>query len=121
MESPGSSRYANGVSVYQEIGRRVSALRRERGLTQEALAERAGTSAPYIARIEAGDRRPTIDVLAAVARSLDVPLWRLFASTRLTGQERGEVATRRELADALAGLDDQTIRLLVEVARRMRR
>ena len=39
---------------FSEIGRRVRKLREERRLTQEALAENAGVSVPYVSHIERG-------------------------------------------------------------------
>lgn len=48
--------------------------RGHRGLTQQALANRAGISKPYLSQIETGKRQGTIETLSAIARSLDVPL-----------------------------------------------
>lgn len=36
---------------FREIGRRVRRLRKEHSLTQEALAEAAGISVPYVSHI----------------------------------------------------------------------
>ncbi len=119
MESSPRCLYAEGVTVYQAIGRRISKLRRDRGWTQEHLAERANTSAPYVARIEAGTKRPTVDMLDAIAKALDVPLWRLFTSGRLTAVERESMEAGRDLAAAVGKLDTAGVRALVEVARRM--
>ncbi len=111
--------YAEAMTVYQAIGHRVAELRRGRGWTQEHLAERARKSAPYVARIEAGSRRPTIEVLAALAKALDVPLWRLFTSGRATLAEREWTEAGSELAKVAQQLDAPSLRLLAEVARRM--
>lgn len=113
--------YAGAMTVYQAIGRRLAELRRARGWTQEHLAERARRSAPYVARIEAGSRRPTVDVLAALARALDVPLWRLFTSARATLAEREWTEAGSELARVAQQLDSTSLRLLAEVARKMAR
>jgi len=107
------------MTVYQAIGHRLSELRRGRGWTQEQLAERARTSAPYVARIEGGGRRPTVEVLAALAKALDVPLWRLFTSGRATLAEREWTEAGSELAKLAPQLDAASLRALVEVARRM--
>jgi len=120
MESFRWSLYAEEVTVYEAIGRRLAALRRERGLTQEQLAERAGTSSAYVARIEAGGRRATVEMLARLATALDVPLWRLFASSRITRAEREVVVVSAELAGLVEEMDAGGVRLLVEVARRFR-
>ncbi len=46
----------------------VLQLRKITGLTQKALAERAGTSQPTIAAYEAGEKSPTLDTLEKLAR-----------------------------------------------------
>jgi transcriptional regulator with XRE-family HTH domain len=43
-----------------------------RGYTQEELADRAGTTQSTIGKYERGERRPDIDVLAAIAEALDL-------------------------------------------------
>jgi len=61
------------------IGRRVRALRRERGLTQTTLAERAGLTRIYIGEFERGVRdNPTLGVLRRIAEGLGVPVRGLF-------------------------------------------
>ena len=45
-----------------ESGKRIKALRKEHGLTQEQLAEQLGVAANTIARIETGNRGISIDL-----------------------------------------------------------
>lgn len=61
-----------------DAGRRLRALRRERGLTQIQLAERCGIDNKTISRAENGRYAISIDQVARLARALDVPPWRLF-------------------------------------------
>mgnify|MGYP002623813889 CR=1 FL=1 len=53
------------------LGAELRALRAERGLTVSALAERAAAHPSTIARLEAGERRPRLSMLAALAYGLD--------------------------------------------------
>jgi len=55
----------------------MAEARTEKGLTQEQLAERAGTSQPYIAKLESGYANPSI---GAVAKILAVMGFRLVPS-----------------------------------------
>ncbi len=55
----------------------ISAWREYRGLSQAALAERAGLLQPSLARMEAGKSRPRATTLAKLAMALDVPTWAL--------------------------------------------
>jgi len=52
------------------LGRRIAELRREKGLTQEALAEAMGVSRNHIADIELGARNTGIWSLLLIARAL---------------------------------------------------
>lgn len=49
------------------------ALRRRSGLSQNALARKAGASPSTINNLESGERHPTRDLTLALARSLDLP------------------------------------------------
>src|SRR5215207_2467660 len=59
------------------LGERVRELRRERGLTLEALAERSGVSRAMISKVERGEKNPTLVVAAKVAEGLGVSLSQL--------------------------------------------
>lgn len=48
--------------------------RTQRGLTQQALAERAGITASYLSQLENGQRTGTAVVLQALATALDLTL-----------------------------------------------
>lgn len=65
-------------TVQREVGRRLRELRRQRDLTQEALAEKLGMLAPNYARIEQGRVNVTIDTLVRIANALDVGPGDLF-------------------------------------------
>jgi transcriptional regulator with XRE-family HTH domain len=56
----------------------VERLREERGLTQEQLGWAAGIHQTAIARIESGERRPTLGTVFKLAAGLEVPPARLF-------------------------------------------
>jgi transcriptional regulator with XRE-family HTH domain len=68
------------------LGQRISQARRERGWTQEQLAERLGVSVRYLQAVEAGEENLTIDSLTQLALRLDLSLGDLvdqaFPSTR---------------------------------------
>ena len=54
------------------VGRNVNRLRLEKGLTQEAFAEKSGFSQQYISGLEQGKRNPTIVSIYELSRALDV-------------------------------------------------
>jgi transcriptional regulator with XRE-family HTH domain len=58
---------------------RLRALREAQGMSQGQLEERIGREANYITRVETGRiDSPPLDVIAAIARALDVPMSELF-------------------------------------------
>ena len=56
----------------KECGKRIQQLRKERGLTQEQLAEKLNVSQNTIAKIESGLRRPSIDFLLEISEFFNV-------------------------------------------------
>ena len=60
------------------FGKRLRALRSERGESQHGLARRAGVNRVSIARIEAGHQLPRYSTLVALAKALDVRLDQLL-------------------------------------------
>lgn len=60
------------------FGRRVRALRKDRELSQEELAHRAGLHWTYVGGIERGERNPALANIGRLARALGVSLAELF-------------------------------------------
>ena len=58
----------------QEIGRRIKALREEKGWSQVQLVRLTGLSAVGISNYEAGKRRAPLEKLELIASALSVPL-----------------------------------------------
>ena len=54
----------------RRFAKALAAERRKAGLTQEALAERAGVSVRYIQRIESGDRLLDLPIADALRKAL---------------------------------------------------
>jgi transcriptional regulator with XRE-family HTH domain len=91
-----------------EFAERLTALRKEQGLTQQVLAERAGIHVTQIRRYEGGNSTPTLDALKRIAIALSVSADSLLfdehergpdddlrlqfeATTRLTDDEKATV------------------------------
>jgi len=56
------------------LGRVMRSLRRERGLSQEALADLAGLDRTFISLLERGKRRATLESADAIASALGLTL-----------------------------------------------
>jgi transcriptional regulator with XRE-family HTH domain len=62
----------------ERMAKRLKTLRRRRGLTQEALAAKAGLSRTYLARLETARQDPTLSTLVKLAKALGVRVTRLL-------------------------------------------
>ncbi len=54
------------------VGDHCARLRKERGWTQEDLAERSGLTQQYLSDLERGKRNPTIVTIFELAQALEV-------------------------------------------------
>lgn len=77
VETPADNEYI--VRAYQQklgesVGKMYALARKERGLTQQEVAEISGVKRPNIARLEGGKHSPTVDMLARVADSMGMCL-----------------------------------------------
>ncbi len=79
-------------SLLQEIGRRVRASRRERGLTLRARARSSGLSQRFLAELEAGRANISVVNLAEVAEALGTTLSALVAEGTAGAPSKGVVA-----------------------------
>jgi transcriptional regulator with XRE-family HTH domain len=75
------------------LGARIRDVRRQRGLTQEALAG-ADISAAYVSRIEAGQRRPDLAVAQTLADRLDVSIEFLATGIEPADAREAQLALR---------------------------
>jgi transcriptional regulator with XRE-family HTH domain len=67
------------AEALRRLGEHVAELRRERGLTQEALAERMEVSRNHVADIELGARNTGVWSFLLLARALELPASELLA------------------------------------------
>jgi len=58
--------------MHMDFPQRLAELRRERGLTQQALADAIGVNVSQLKRYEAGTSQPTLEVLRNMAVTLSV-------------------------------------------------
>lgn len=82
---------------------RLAALRKERGLTQQALADRVSVHITQINRYETGDSQPTLDVIRRLAVALSVS-----ADALIFGKdERGPDEDLRLQFEAISQFDEE--------------
>uniref|UniRef100_UPI002F9122F1 helix-turn-helix domain-containing protein n=1 Tax=Streptomyces atratus TaxID=1893 RepID=UPI002F9122F1 len=87
----------------REVGERIATRRRARRLTQTGLATASHVSYATIRSVERGARRPSDDVLEAIAAALEVDATQL--RTGYVGTERRVHRALPELSAVIAGYD----------------
>jgi transcriptional regulator with XRE-family HTH domain len=60
------------MTLRRTLARNLKRLRRERGLTQEELADLAGLNRNYVGMIERQENAATVDTLEALAEALQI-------------------------------------------------
>lgn len=65
--------------ITSEFGRRVRSRREQLGLSQMAVAERAGVHFTFVSDIERGVRNPSLLTMVKLAKALDADLSELVA------------------------------------------
>jgi len=60
------------TTLQRKIGANILHYREGKAITQQRLGELAGFSDIYIGLIERGQKRPTLEALAAIAKALGV-------------------------------------------------
>ena len=71
------------------FGERVRARRQAAGLTQEALAHRAGVHRSYVGSLETGGRNPSLETIARLAAALEVDAAELVTGLQAVQGRRG--------------------------------
>lgn len=98
------------------LGKRIAALRVERGLTQEMLAEKLDSAKSVVSRIETGAIVPSLNRLVEIADALGTDVGDLFVGVRAAGDAAVEQVIE-ELAAMLRKRPVADARLVADLAR----
>ncbi len=97
-----------------EFNKKLQELRKQKGLTQQELAEALYVSRTAISKWESGRGYPSIDLLKKIARYFSVSLDALLSSDEiLTIAEEGKKQTEKHFCDLAFGLLDLCMSLLL--------
>lgn len=91
---------------YSEIGRRIARRRKELGLRQVQVCERAGINDKYLSCIERATSIPSLEVVMKLALALDTT-----PDEFLTGSVRYENDEWRDVAELMRGMDARQLSL----------
>jgi transcriptional regulator with XRE-family HTH domain len=57
------------MMVWNDVGKRVGTLRRDRKWTRAKFGEMIGVTAQYVGKIERGDQKITVDLIAVICKT----------------------------------------------------
>ncbi|WP_145333025.1 helix-turn-helix domain-containing protein [Paenibacillus xylanexedens] len=83
------------------VGARIKALRKEKGLSQEALGEKGGFHFTYIGQVERGEKNVSLVNLAKIAETLEVNITQLFGFVNEEMKQTESELIIQEVADML--------------------
>lgn len=92
---------------YKEIGRRIARRRKELGLKQAQVEERAGIGQKYLSVIERGFSIPSTEVIMRLASALETT-----PDEFLVGSARHENEQWRDVAENLVPLNQKQLDLV---------
>jgi transcriptional regulator with XRE-family HTH domain len=98
------------------FGNRLAAMRKQRGLTQQAVAAASGAHVTQIRRYEAGTSQPTLDVLRNLALALNTSADSLLFDPDERGPETPSLRLRLEALDQLEPDEQNNVLALIEGA-----
>ena len=99
-------------SERRTLGADLRALRKARGLTLAAVAERLGRSVGWLSQVERDLSEPSISDLRQVAQVLGVPMSLLFGHASAPAEEQGYVVragARRPMGSGEEGLIEELL------------
>ena len=99
---------------YVEIGKRIRALRKERNLSQEQLAERIWISTTHMSHIETGNTKLSLPVLVDLAQALGVGMDELLA---LNMEKRNAANSVQEIMDTCTPRQAKVIEAVVKAVK----
>lgn len=103
------------------IGNRVKFLRKEKGLTQEELAEKAGLQYQYIGGIERGERNISLLSFEKILETLEVSPIGFFSVNKIniTEQEQNKAQLLLQHSELLKTLNKEEIMILIQIIQKM--
>lgn len=105
--------------ILKLVGTRIRALRKERGLSQEALGEKGGFHFSYIGQIERGEKNVSLLNLHKIAESLEVNLVQLFAYQNEKFMVTSAESDIQDIVGKLRDANDEKIRVAKNVLKEL--
>ena len=103
----------------RKLGRRIRELRKARGLTQAALAERLDISENYMGSLERGTRHPSLQLVETIAQTLGVQVVELFQFPGEGALPPSYEGATQKLEYVIRERSEEEVGLIVDIAKRI--
>lgn len=106
------------MNILEVVGKWIKTARKNRGLSQEALGEKAGLSSNYISLIECGQKQVTIVTLARIVEVFGIDLADVFENYKFEEKKpqlEKELVVLMELAKTLRPEEIKAVRKVLEL------
>ena len=97
------------------IGKTIKHYRQQKRITQEEFAEAIGLSPGHVSRLERGIKRPSLETLMEISRTLDVAL-----DTLLSNPIRKEIECVMELSELLVWCNEYERAVILDTIEAMK-
>ncbi|WP_427181388.1 helix-turn-helix domain-containing protein [Paenibacillus sp. TC-CSREp1] len=105
--------------ILKLVGARIKVLRKEKGLSQEALGEKGGFHFTYIGQVERGEKNIALINLGKIAEALEVNVSQLFAYVSDEVEFTETDIIIQEIVDMLRESSSNKIRLSRNILREL--
>jgi transcriptional regulator with XRE-family HTH domain len=105
---------ADDHKFFVELGKRIAALRKEQGLTQQVLAEQLGIAQQTLAHYEVGRLRMPVSLLPEFSRLFSVPVDALLGAQGARGK-RGPASRFQQQLERIRQLPRPKQRFVMEM------
>lgn len=98
---------------YKLIGERIRQARKQKGWTQEKVAEKLGITVMYFSRVERGSTKVNLKRLMQIAEILDVQISEFIYGTKF----KEETYLDKDMSNILASCTPEKQRMIYNVAK----
>lgn len=114
IESMSKKKFLDKTELQSQLGKRIQELRKQKGLTQEALAEAMDVHPSLIGPIESGKKFPRALTFCKLAGALNVPLHQLWLFEPDVYPKQKAI---QELNDLLKGWSEREAKVLLAIGK----
>ena len=104
-----------GMDQLGDVGRYIREQRRQAELSLRKLASQAGVSNPYLSQIERGLRKPSAEILQAIAKALRISAETLYVQAGILDDEREHDLVTEILKDT--SINERQKQVLIDIYR----